>query len=589
MIGSVLRIRYEVLEEIDETPLFASYKARDRVQARDVTVRMLQPPFSAESQFIEALGAVVSRVSAVSHPGVQRMIGLDDHDGQPFLVSDYSPGQGLGDRIKKLAPYSAPVAVSMAISIAEALDALHQAGIVHGDVCPRNVVVEADGSTRLMLGGIWQAYSSSRTAGAVMLPLMAPYLAPEVTADGMPNACSDVYALGVVLFELLTGRAPYSGDTAVSIAMKHGTAPIPSLRAINASVPVALEELVKKAMAKSPIDRYKHAGELLIDLRRIQDALRFGKSLKNPLQDQGSDGQETTRVAPVMSAVPDEVKRPRRARDGDSGVYEGDVPRWLMGIVYAALSVAVIMIGIWLYGNLNKPKLLKVPNIVGKNVNEAFATLSEMGLTLRISKKQPTEKYPEDVIIDANPAVGAQVREHSHVSVVVSSGSKFVEVPDLRGLTLDEAKAILTKMGMDTDAAPRTVRDRHIEAGKIVAQVPEARSKVERGTKVRLQVSGGPDYRDSRTAQVDPTNRYTLKIKVPEQGEEPILVRVDMLDDNGTRTVHEEPHQPGEEVTVEAEGAGADAVFKIFFDNDLVKQVQGKPEPKKPEAGAPIP
>ncbi len=590
MIGSVLRIRYEVLEEMEETPIFAAFKAKDRVQVREVIVRVLQSPFAQESQFVHALNHVVGRVSQVSHPGLERLIGMDDHEGQPFLVSEFSAGQPLSDRIKKLAPFSAPVAVSMGISIAEALEILHQSGIVHGDVSSRNVMVASDGNTKLMLPGMWESYSSSKTAGAVMLPLMAPYLAPEVTADGMPSAATDVYSLGVLLFELLAGRPPYSGDTSVSIAMKHSTAPVPSIRAINASVPVALEEVVKKALAKSPADRYRNATELLADLRRIQDALRFGKPLHWPLQPEQEPSPDELRVAPKMSAVPKEVKQPKRRRPEENVAYEGDVPRWLMAIVYAALSIAVVIIGIWIYGNINKPKLLKVPNIVGKNVNEANGVLTEMGLGLRISKRQPTEKYPEETVIDTNPAVGAEVREHSHVSVVVSSGSKFVEVPDLRGMTLDDAKALLAKLGMSTDSAPRIVRDRHIESGKIVAQVPEARTKVQRGSNVRLQISGGADFRDNRAVVEPANNTYHLKITVPAKGEDQILIRVDMMDDNGTRTVHEEAHAPGETVELDADGAGDDVQFKIFFDNELVKQVKGKPEPKSnPEAGAETP
>jgi len=585
LIGTILRIRYELLEELEPSPLFTSFKAKDRVHVRDVRIRIFKQPYSQETAFVESVQTAIHAESGLGSSALEQFVGIEDHEGNPFLVSALAPGQNLSERIKRLAPFSPPVAVALAIGLAEGLQALHQAGKVHGDVASRNVCVAGDGTVTLLLPGIWQAFSSSKTAGVAMLPSMAPYLAPEVSADGMPHPGSDVYSLGVLLYELVTGRLPYSGDTTVSVATKHATAPTPSARAANASVPYALDEVIKKAMAKSPADRYPTATEMLRDLRRIQDALRFGRPLAGPLDELGAAkaaGPQDQRVAPKMSAVPEEVKNPKR-RTASREPREADVPRWLMGVVYVALSAAVVMIGIWVYSNLNKPKLLKVPNIVGKNVNEAYSTLTDMHLTLRISKRQATEKYPEDTVIDTNPQVGAAVRENSHVSVVVSSGSKFVEVPDLRGLSTDEAKALLSKMGLEADTAPRFVRDRNIEKGKIVGQVPEARTKVERLSRVRFQVSGGPSFRDGNLAQEPNTNKFKLKISIPNEGEEEILVRVEMIDENGSRTVHEEPHLPGSQIEVEAEGAGADAVFKIFFDNQLVKQVSPKPEsPESP-------
>ncbi len=568
MIGVILRIRYELTQELDIGPLFASYKARDRVGGRDVCVRVLQQPFATEQPFVSKLREVVRRSAGLIHPGIERAIELDEEDGRPFILSELAVGQPLSERIKKLAPFSTAVAVSTALSICEALEAVHNAGMVHGDVRSENVVVATDGSCKLLLAGIWEAYSSSRTAGAVVLPDMAPYLAPEITSGGMPSPSSDIYSVGILLYELLAGRKPYSGETAVAVAMKHSTAPVPSLRAMNPSAPLPVEEIIKKALAKGLQDRYSDVRALIADLRSVQDALRFGKPLTWPLK---ATPKEPVQVAPRMSAVRVEQK-PRTPKTDEWDEDEESVPKWLMGLVYGAVAILVLAIGSYVFFNLNKPKLVRVPNLVNLSARDAAQRLESMGLKMRTSKKEANERVPEGAIIASNPKADQEVREHSHVSVVVSAGSKFVETPDLRGKKVDDAKSLLESMALQIEEPVSQMRDSNIEAGKIVKQLPEPHKKVERFTKIRLFVSGETRGDGQASSEV---NWYRVRIKLP-LGDVPINVRVDMTDDRETKTVYDQMEQPGQTVRVEAEGYGPEATFRIFFDGEPVKQVTKK-------------
>jgi len=578
VIGDVLRIRYELLHEIEQTPLFMVYAARDRVGGKEVCIRVIQSPYRSEPAFVEKLREVVRKLSVVHHPGVERVLDLDDHEGQPFLVSELPVGASLQERIKKLAPFSPSVAAAMAIGLCEALEAIHAAGVVHGDVNSANVTVTADGRTRLALAGVWESYSSSRLAGAAMLNAMAPYLAPEISAGSMPSPATDVYGVGVLLFELLTGRSPFPGDTAVSIAVKHATAPVPSARAFNPSVPVALDEITKKALAKNPADRYPDARSMLSDLRQLQDALRFGKTLTWPLS--GAAASSSTRVEPetavarAMGSKPaakqpvgPPPKKARKVREID----EDAVPRWLMAAVYTAICVVVLMVGGWVYWNLTKPKPVKVPNLVGLPVTEAQKRLEEAGLTLRIGGRLPSEKQPADEVVGTSPQAGAEVRQGFTIRVDISTGSRFVEVPDLRGRTVDEAKAMLSSVKLGVDDQIREARDRNIEEGKIISQVPEPRRKVERDTKIRVVVSTGARGRNEREVE-NGIYSYTVRIKMPD-GDEAVLVKVEMTDGRETKTVHEEEHQPGDSFEVNAEGIGPKATFRIFFNGEIVNQV----------------
>ena len=284
MIGEIFGSRFELVAQANDGPIFTAYMAKEAGSGKDVCVRLFRSPFDKELDFVEAVGVAAQKAAVVDHPGVERITALEYDGGRPFLVGQFSPGITLGERIRKLAPFSVPVAVGTAISILEGLDALHRAGIVHGDVNSDNVVIAMDGSARVQLAAIWEAYSRSSTAGAVVLPSMAPFLAPEVSAGGAPSHGSDVYSVGVLLFELICGRPPYSADSPIAMAMKHATAPTPSVKGFNASSPIVLDEIVKKAMNKDPGMRYRTAGTMLADLRVLQDALRFGRTLTWPLK-----------------------------------------------------------------------------------------------------------------------------------------------------------------------------------------------------------------------------------------------------------------------------------------------------------------
>jgi eukaryotic-like serine/threonine-protein kinase len=193
VIGKTLRIRYEIVQSLYDGPIFALYTARDKVQNRDVHVRVVKPPYCNEEDFVEALRKAVQKTSSLLHPGLERIWEVDEDDGTVFLVGDATPGSSLAERIKKLAPFSVPVSVSTAIGICEAMSAVHSSFQVHGDVSPHHVCVTLEGEARLQMAGIWEAYSTSASAGAVVLPNLAPYLAPEISRGGMPSPASDVF------------------------------------------------------------------------------------------------------------------------------------------------------------------------------------------------------------------------------------------------------------------------------------------------------------------------------------------------------------------------------------------------------------
>jgi len=572
MIGSVLRIRYAVNQLLYENAVFTAYVAFDQVAGKDVCVKVFKPPFSQEKEFVDATFYHAQKASAVQHPGIEKVLELDDHEGQPFLVCELAKGTVLRERLRRFAPFSVPVAVGMASAVCEPLYALHKAGIVHGDISAENIIIGADGSAVLLQSGQWQAYGHSRTAGMVCLPSMAPYLAPEISAGGMPSPESDVYAVGVLLYELLTGHAPYRADTPVALAMKHANETPPRVKALNSSVPMVLDEITHKALSKDPLQRYRSVGELLSDLRYLQDALRFGRSLSWPIRPEALS--ERPKVAPKMSAVREpEALQPKKARIRevvDDEPVASDVPVWMRMAATFVVAIFVFFIGWWLFISLNTKKEVKVPNIIGQPISEAANILATNRLRLQVARKQASDKYDADTIIECNPAVGETVKEDKVIFVTISTGSRFVEVPDLRGFTLDKAQSLLKKLNLECDDMVLYKRSKNVAEGLVVDQNFEPRSSVEQGTKIQLTVSSGERGRDS----TNDSEVHDYEVNVTLTGlTDPVTLRVDIVDDRGQQTIFEEERQPEETVTIKAKGWGKEVTFKIYYDGELKKQI----------------
>jgi eukaryotic-like serine/threonine-protein kinase len=560
------------MQALEETPLFEVFAAQDRVQGREVCVRILKEPFARETAFVEALKRVVLEHAHIQHSYLERVSEVDEDDGSVFLVSDLSKGASLDERLKRLGYYSIPLTVSAAIRICEGLQALHGEGRVHGDVGAHSIVVPSDGEARLQLAGLWKSYSESSSAGVAVIPQMAPYLAPEITAGQMPTPASDVYAVGVLIFRMLSGRFPFMAESASALAAKHATDAVPNVRMLSPSVPHVLAEIVKKAMAKDPGERYVTAGDLLSDLRMMQDALRFGKSLTWPIR--AEQPVEVPKVAPAMTAAKAETAKapadpaPKTRRQVDR---DPDVPVWMKTLMAFFAGLLVVMVIIWVIFNSNRPRTVSVPDLRGLTAMEASERLKMHGLKMRV-RDVPHEQVPPQRVIEMNPQPNEEVYEGSWVTLVVSSGSQFIAVPDLRGLTLDRAKATLASLNLSVDDRVQEVQDREVPAGMIVRQIPERGTRVERDTQVQLFVSVGNE-RPRQDPDANVKHIYTATIRLTDI-DAPVRVRVDMIDARGTKKVYDLVHEPDDEVEVIAEGYGSKVLFRIFYDNEMVKQVE---------------
>jgi eukaryotic-like serine/threonine-protein kinase len=513
LIGQTLGLRYEIQAQVVEGPIFNLFSARDRITGKQIGIRAVKNPFNKEEGFIQALVGTLPKL-AVSHPSLELLHEVIEEGGNHFLLSEMPKGSLLTERIKRFAPFTVPVALATALGIAEALDALHNSGISHGDVGAHNVVATHDGSAKLQMAGIWRSYPESRTAGAAVLVQMAPYLAPEVCTGQQPNAISDLYSLGVILFELLTGRKPFEAETPTATTMRHINSPVPSLRGINASIPVAVEQLVNKLLAKEPTKRYASAHEVVVEIRTIADQLRFGRT---PTTKKVADSvplvEANPKVAPkperkskVPDTVPDSDEKKKKVRK------DRDVPPWLLALLMVGVLVAGGYVVSWLTFLAQKPREIRTPNLKGVNVKEATEQVRRLKLKVRIVGKESSDRVDINRILRTRPDAGTNIREGGTIDVFVSSGSQMVKVPNLINLTADEAKIALEELGLSLDGKPSRITSMDAAPGAIIKQVPEVNKPVGRFSKVRVWIAAPSDAQPgSLPGESDDDNGLTAR------------------------------------------------------------------------------
>lgn len=577
MIGSVLSGRYTLDKEAESDSVFECFKGSDKNTAREVFVRIVRPDVETDATFGEMLGEIVDVLKGIRHNGSERILTCDRQDGRTYLVSESFEGSSVETRLRKLANFSVPVAVAIAIEVGEALEILHAADVIHGDISPKSVFTTAADSVKLVTPGFWQAYAHSEKAARAKVKDMAPYLAPEVTGGEMPSKSSDIYAVGILLWQMLAGRPPYWGDSPGAIAGKHAGSEYPSVRAVVPAAPSALDKVIEKATSKNPLHRYGSVRMLVEDLKIIQDGLRFGRPLSWPLR-QETEVVEEPKVAPRLNAVdaqPEKEEKVAKSKRREADVSDS-LPAWLSGLVYVLSAMVLIVVGVWVFFNLQKPKSLTVPDLVGKPVEEARKELAKLDLKLRTLKIESSDEYPKDVIIKLAPAPGEDIKQYAYVDATVSSGSRFIKMPDFRGRTVDEVKQMVAELSLKLEPdAIEMVRDRELEKGLVVSQTPEPRTTVERLTAVKIKVSNG----NERVRQTDedlPQTERDLVFTVPTSVEGTVDVRVEIEDERSRRQVYSGSHGAGDEIVEKFTVYGKSVQILVYFDDKLVSSQNKK-------------
>src|SRR5437763_1057208 len=488
LLNTLFDGRYRIVRKLGTGGMANVYLAEDEVLGRRVAIKILNDRHAGDDQFVERFRREAKNAASLSHPNIVSIYDRGEAEGTYYIAMEYLDGRSLKELLVARAPAPIHLAVDYARQILAAIRFAHRNGIVHRDIKPHNVLVDAEGRLKVTDFGIARAGASQMTEAGSIIGT-AQYLSPEQAKGSPVDQTSDLYSVGVVLYELLTGVVPFSGDTPVEIAMKHlSTVPEPP-SAKRADVPRDLDLVVMRALAKDPSERYQSAEEMDADLRRINRGVAI-----SPVTEEAA----TAIIArPPPSAVT-EIKP--RASDAvpyapPAAYYDYDEPPrraiwpWLVALLFVS---AAVVGGYFLYSQiqdqLSGSKTIAVGNYRG--IRDADAKITAIGLRPNpVRQPNADPRFPETYVFAQTPRPGDRTQKHNFVTIYVSLGPPKTDVPSVVGEPLDRALSDLQNAKLQGKSV-QVESDK--PQGQVVSQSPTAGASIEQGSKVTLRVSKGP-------------------------------------------------------------------------------------------------
>jgi eukaryotic-like serine/threonine-protein kinase len=482
--GTMFATRYRMIRKLGGGGMADVYLAEDQELGRRVAIKILHERYANDEQFVERFRREATHAAGLSHPNIVAIFDRGETNGSYFIVMEYVEGKTLKELIRSRGACPTPVAVAYTRQILSALRYAHRNGVIHRDIKPHNVMVDPEGQLKVMDFGIARAGASQMTEEGAIIGT-AQYLSPEQARGAPVDQTSDLYSCGIVLYELLTGDVPFTGETPVEIAMKHlSEIPRPPSE-LRPDVPHDLDLVVLRALAKEPADRYQSAAAMDADL----DTVAKGGRVPGDTAEAATVVLSGGRVVDAPTGV---TQVARSGATGGPGDYEpiGKRPRsvwpWLLGI---GALLALVAGGWYLFssGAFEGSGDVAVPYVVALREAQAMDTITKEGLVPRV-RRIANSDVEEGVVFAQNPDPGVRVEKDSIVVIDVSSGRPEVTVPSVVGQSVADAVAELGRVGL-TAQVVEVFSDR--DAGTVTAQQPGAGTVVVEGTGVRINVSKG--------------------------------------------------------------------------------------------------
>ncbi len=489
--GKLLGSRYELVEKIGNGGMSTVYKATDKVLKRDVAVKILRDEFTTDEEFIKRFEAEAQSAARLTHSNIVSIYDVGVEGNLHYIVMELIQGKTLKEIIiEEKGPLPWKWSVNVAIQIASALETAHRNNIVHRDIKPHNIIITEDGVAKVTDFGIAKAVSNSTITAFGTTIGSVHYFSPEHARGGFTDAKSDLYSLGVVMYEMVTGKVPFDADTPVSVALKHmqeePEEPIES----NPNVPVAINKMIMKALQKDATLRYQSASEMLEDLK---------KSLKNPDGDfvEEIEYDATARTQVINTEMYGEIEDKPNSRS-KKGKKEGKFKQFIKNHKILCVTIGLILLfslslgGTLAVLNATNPAEVEMPNVVGLSKEEAQAEIENAKLVFEVEKEEYNKEVPEGYVISQDPTYMERfnkVKEGSTVSVIISKGQEKATVPNVKGKEKDDAIKLIEEAKLKAEVVEENSKT--VKEGYVISQETEGNTEVFAGDTVIIHISTG--------------------------------------------------------------------------------------------------
>ncbi|MGX9133617.1 Stk1 family PASTA domain-containing Ser/Thr kinase [Rummeliibacillus sp. JY-2-4R] len=496
LVGKRISGRYKILDVIGGGGMSNVYLAHDMILDRDVAMKILHYNFSNEQEMHRRFQREALSATSLTHPNIVSIYDVGEDGDMHYLVMEYVKGQTLKQYIQKYAPLSATKCVDIMKQLTSGIAHAHQNQIIHRDIKPQNILMDENDNVKITDFGIAMALEDTSFTRTNSVLGTVHYLSPEQARGGTATKKSDIYSLGIVLYELLTGHLPFSGESAVAIALKHLQSETPSVRAIVPSIPQSLENVVLKATAKDPLHRYASVEEMEEDLETVlseersqeakfhtpvdDDVTKLIPAIKEQ-QDEEDQDLEKTKALPVKSKEQIEEKPVKKKGKKKKGII-------LLGVLIFLLLVFLSVL--FFYPDLFSEKKFAIPDVTNQEVEKAISTLEDAGFVIGDQTKQNSDDIDENHVIATTPEAGKERTKETKIDLIISEGPKKIDVPNYVGRNIDQVQKLISNQGFKDVKIEETYSDETV--GTIIKQSPEEGEKViPKETVMTLTVSKG--------------------------------------------------------------------------------------------------
>ena len=489
--GQKINDRYEIEKLIGEGGMANVYLARDTILDRKVAVKVLRGDLAGDEKFVRRFQREALAASSLSHKNIVEIYDVGEDDGNFYIVMEYIEGKTLKQLIKKRGVLSIPETIDIMLQLLDALAVAHDSYIIHRDIKPQNIMIKESGLVKITDFGIAMALNSVELTQTNSVMGSVHYLPPEQASGKGSTIRSDIYSLGILMFEMLTGKMPFKGDSAVEIALKHMKEPLPSPKELNPVLPQSIENIILKAAAKNPKNRYRNVREMADDIKTCLDEDRVEEEkieFKYPESDFGDtksinvlkeEKKEENEEKPVVKQITEEEKIEKSNKNKIVVIAS------IIGI-FAVILVAIIII----FPKLTESKEIKVPDVYGMEISLAEKKLKDAGFKIKSGEKA-SDEVDKNLVIETDPSKNRYVKKNSLVTIYYSSGTNKIELENYTGLNVYEVKAKLELEGIKVTIEQKDVSDSEKYKDKeqlIIDQSVKEGQKLSSGSSIVLYI-----------------------------------------------------------------------------------------------------